>query len=85
MGNNRIGDSQCTCKETLRRFLATIVAEDKQYPERVFVNVGVQHAMNPHHVVIYGLLGSTVFYSTLPHKRQSFLKKNPLLNVEYLF
>jgi hypothetical protein len=46
----------------LRRVRATIVAEEKQYPVRVFVNVVVQHPMRVRHVVIYGLLGSTVFF-----------------------
>jgi TRAP-type mannitol/chloroaromatic compound transport system permease large subunit len=69
----------------LGRVRATIVAVEKQYLERVFVNVSVQHAMRVRHVVIYGLLGSTVFFLTLAHKRQSFLKKKTLLNIECLF
>ena len=57
-----IEDSQRTYKETLRGVRASTVAEDKQYPARVFVNVDVQHATSPLLVVIYGLLGFTVFF-----------------------
>ena len=41
MGNNGIQDRKFTCKETLRRVRGTIVVEEKQYPELVFVNVSV--------------------------------------------
>ena len=41
------------------------------YPERVFVAIGIQHAMRMRRNVIYGSPASTIF-STLLHKRRDF-------------
>jgi len=84
MRNNRIQDRQCTCNVTLRRVRVPVVAEEKQYYERVFVNVGVQHAMRMR-LVIYGLLGFTLFFPRYFINGKIFLKKKNLLNIEYLF
>jgi hypothetical protein len=45
----------------LRRVRPTTVVVEKQYFERVFVNVCVQYALNMRHIFIYGLPCSTLF------------------------
>jgi hypothetical protein len=61
-GSKRIQDGQCTYNETLRRVRAIVAAEEKQYSERVFVNLDVQHALRMRQFVVFGLLGCTVFF-----------------------
>ena len=35
------------------------------YPKRVFVALGIQHAMSIHHIVTCSLPGSTIFLHTI--------------------
>jgi hypothetical protein len=52
--------------------------------ERVFVDLGIQHAMG--HTVIRGLPGSLQHFSTLSHKLQTYgKKKKKLLNLKCVF
>ena len=41
----------------------------------VFVALGIRHAMRMHRIVICGQPRSTIFLSTLSHKRHDFRKK----------
>jgi len=36
------------------------------YSERVFVELCIQHALRMHHIVIYGLPGSAIFFHIIP-------------------
>jgi hypothetical protein len=57
---------------------------NKHYSERVFVALGIQHAMCVH-LVICGLPAPTLEYiSALSHKRGDF-RKNGLLNIKCVF
>jgi len=47
------------------------------YCERVFVVLGMQHAMRMR-LVFCGLPGSTILFFTLSHKQQDFRKKKLL-------
>ena len=64
---------------TLRRVRVTIVAVEKAiritYSERVFVALGIQHAMRMHHNVVCCLSGSPVFFH-ISHKRHDFNKSS---------
>jgi len=45
------------------------------YSETVFVALGILRAMSMRRIVICGLSGSTIFFSTLSHKRHDFRNK----------
>jgi hypothetical protein len=50
------------------RVRATNVAVEEQnitYPEYVFADLDIQHAMSMHHTVICGLLGSATFFQII--------------------
>jgi hypothetical protein len=42
------------------------------------VALGIHNAMRMRRIVICGLYGSTIFFSTLPHKRHDFLKERKM-------
>jgi hypothetical protein len=71
---------------TMRRFPATIFAAENQkarstkYCERLFVALGIQHAMCQHRIIVSpAACPALQYYSTLSHKRYN--KKN-LLNTK---
>ena len=45
------------------------------YSECGFIALVIQHAMRMRNIVICRMSGFTIFFSTLPHKRQDFRKK----------
>ena len=56
------------------------------YYERVFVALGIQHAMSMGRTVICGLYGSTIFFHIVSYTaRFSKKKKKMLLNVKCVF
>ena len=62
---------QCTCNITLRR----VVVEKKcvTYSVRVFVALGIQHAMRMPRIILSPVACSALqYFSTLPHKRYVF-------------
>jgi len=80
-------DRRCTYNVTLKRVRAITVAVDTQsYSGCVFVALGIQREMRPHHIVVCGLPGSTIF-ATLSHKRHDFGKKKreKLFNIKLCF
>ena len=54
------------------------------YSECVFVALGVRHEMRMRNIVIFGRLGTTIFFSTLSHERRDYSKKTSF-NIGCLF
>ena len=50
------------------------------YSEYESVALGMRHAISMRHILICGLSGFVIFFSTLSHKRHDFRKKKVLLN-----
>ena len=66
-------------KKSFRCSRAIIVEVGKQcdtYSDCAFVAADIQHSMGMRRIVICGLLGSTIFFPTLFHKRHDFRKKH---------
>ena len=81
-------DRQYAYNLTMRRVRATIIALEKRlsikptYSECIFVDLSIQYAMRLRHIVVCDLSGFTIFFSTLPHNRRDFRKKEKVIEHE---
>jgi hypothetical protein len=53
----------------MRVYVTTVAVENSiTYYKCVFVALGIQHAMRIHHVVTFGVPGSTIFFHIILYK-----------------